>query len=168
VLGAAAIAAGSFGCEVCLDGASCGEGATSAVSSSATVGGSGSGGSGSGTGTAGGSSGTSGGTASASSGSSTGVCVPGGTTGSAGTGGRYPDGGQCTADTWCNFAMGFFGTYCASCHEWAQTYDSVSVYAAVAQSHLEPPRMMPPSYAPQPSDEDVQRILTWIACGLPQ
>jgi len=38
----------------------------------------------------------------------------------------------------------------------------------VAQSHLEPPRMMPPSYAPQPSDEDVQRILTWIACGLPQ
>ncbi len=75
-----------------------------------------------------------------------------------------PDGGSC-ADNWASFASGFFTTNCTACHGQFATYSSVVADAVNIQSRLQSGSMPPTGGV---SSQDRQRILAWIACGMPE
>ncbi len=99
--------------------------------------------------------GASGGSPAAGAGSGTG----------AGSGGApLGDGGSCS-DNWDSFAGAFFSTHCIACHGQFASYASVVADATNIQMRLQT-NSMPPTGGV--SSQDQQRILAWIACGMPQ
>ncbi len=106
-----------------------------------------------------------------SSGGSTGGVVTGssgGSTGgsSGGSSGGTTGGPACTADTWDNFANGFFANNCAGCHH-PFNFDQagVSANAKAITSKISKGAMPPAPATLDPTDET--RILTWLGCGMP-
>ena len=92
--------------------------------------------------------------------------------------------GATSADTWTNFAQGFFTTYCVPCHSAnpPRDYstmvdvmrDSAEIACGVSPTALSgcgsfpPPNQFPIGTGPHPSDADRQRIVAWIEAGLPE
>ena len=143
-----------------------------------------------------GSSGKTGSGGSAAGGSSAGGASSGGTGGSAGsatggsagssTGGSAgTDGGL--ADTYGNFAKGFFTKYCVACHsstssDQARDYSSMTditrdhsvIACGVATTKLAgcasfpPPRQFPIGTGAKPTDPERNRLVAWIQAGMPQ
>jgi hypothetical protein len=96
-----------------------------------------------------------------------------------------------TGDTWSNFAAGFFQTYCVTCHsptgsdatggkDFTQ-FASVGANApvircgvSVAQdpswmcASFPPPKQFPIGTGPHPTDNERNRLVSWITAGLPQ
>jgi hypothetical protein len=96
-------------------------------------------------------------------------------------------------DTWCNWANGFFATYCDSCHVPGQPGDQppknldFTVYAIVHSNSAEircgvangqdpawacgafpPPAQFPINPGIKPSDPERGRLVAWIDAGAPQ
>ncbi len=89
--------------------------------------------------------------------------------GSAGGGGVGTGGGgsTCTSpDTWTNYASNWFATYCSRCHS-----DAWSSYANVQSDSQSLQDVISSGAMPRGgglSEAERQRLLAWIACGLPQ
>ena len=97
-------------------------------------------------------------------------------------------GGEGGADTWSNYAQGFFATYCVECHHAGSaqdfsTYAAVQTYAPVIRCGVAPTQLSgctgsPPARQfpisdstgtnPRPSDAERLRLVAWIEAGLPQ
>jgi hypothetical protein len=112
----------------------------------------------------------------------------GGSAGSGATGGAGGGAGA-TADTWANFAQGFFATYCIECHgagDALRDYTTIadvevdqdSIRCGVSPTALSgcgtfpPPGQFPIDNAagdnPKPGDDERARLVAWIEAGLPQ
>ena len=123
----------------------------------------------------------------------TGATGGGGTAGSGGTGGSAGAAGAAgaagVADTWTNFAQGFFATYCIECHgagDALRDYSTIgdvirdkdSIRCGVASAaqtgcgSWPPPKQFPIDNAtqsnPKPADAERDRIVAWIEAGLPE
>jgi hypothetical protein len=87
-------------------------------------------------------------------------------------------------DTWDSFAMGFFATYCITCHSGGRSPEDFRTLAGVGPAAalircgvapmMEPgcgkspaPRQFPIGNGPHPSDSERARIVAWIDGGLP-
>ncbi|MBS2027604.1 MAG: hypothetical protein JST54_06860 [Deltaproteobacteria bacterium] len=89
-----------------------------------------------------------------------------GPTGSGNTGGvGLGDGGSnCGADTWNNYAQGFFATNCGGCHGFASSKSSVTSQASAIRSRIDSSSMPPGGGV---SSADINRIDSWMSCGAP-
>jgi hypothetical protein len=85
-----------------------------------------------------------------------------GSVGDPGPGGDH--GSMCGAETWNNFASGFFSSNCASCHGWATSQSGVKSRSSAIISRVSG-GSMPPRGGLSASDE--QRALDWLHCGAP-
>ncbi len=88
------------------------------------------------------------------------------------------------ADTWGNFAMGFFDTYCVECHSGGsrdyRTIDEVirdqdRIACGVSPTVLDrcgasspAPSQFPVGTGPKPTDAERERLVAWIDAGLPE
>lgn len=88
------------------------------------------------------------------------------------------------ADTWNNYAMGFFATYCVACHDGGtrdyRTIDEVirdqdGIACGVSPVALDrcgagdpSPSQFPVGTGPRPSDAERERLVAWIDAGLPE
>ena len=96
-----------------------------------------------------------------------------------------------SGDTWQNYAMGFFQTYCVSCHNDDNAGDadrdfhvlsivigekakiacgltkSESDWATRGCSGAPAARMFPIGNGPKPSDQERDRLIAWIDAGTP-
>jgi hypothetical protein len=101
-----------------------------------------------------------------------------------------PDAGLDAGDTWNNYAMGFFQSYCVSCHSPSggdpgdknfTQYASVVKYSAlircgVSTSHQTDwncpsnvaVRQFPIGGGPRPQDAERDRLVAWIDAGMPE
>lgn len=150
--------------------------------------------SGNGSNGSGGSAGSPGSGGSATGGSGAGGSATGGAAGSGGSGGSAgsaggsgaTDGG--TADTYANFADGFFTKYCVSCHgptttDQARDYSSMTditrdhaeIACGVATTALSgcsaypvSPGQFPIGTGPKPTNTERDRLVAWIQAGMPQ
>ncbi|MHB8418397.1 MAG: hypothetical protein ACYDCL_10000 [Myxococcales bacterium] len=75
-----------------------------------------------------------------------------------------PDGG-CGTDTWSNYADGFFQVNCDVCHSNYDSYAGVAADSARIESDLTSGAM---PLGGGLSQQDQQRIIAWINCGMPQ
>lgn len=87
-------------------------------------------------------------------------------------------------DTWGNWAMGFFATYCVGCHDGGtrdyRTIDEVirdqdGIACGVSPTALDrcgagspSPSQFPVGSGPFPSDAERERLVAWIDAGLPE
>jgi hypothetical protein len=102
-------------------------------------------------------------------------------------------GGQSAGgDTWANYAMGFFDTYCVSCHNADNAGDAERDYTMLAavQGEIEaigcgvtksqddweargcsgfpPATQFPVGNGAMPEDAERDRLLAWIDAGMPE
>ena len=88
-----------------------------------------------------------------------------------------------TSDTWENFAMEWFATYCTECHQGGRrdyrTIDEVIRDQDRIKCGVSPvmedgcrggpnPRQFPIGMGARPGDESRQRLIDWINAGLPE
>jgi hypothetical protein len=96
-----------------------------------------------------------------------------------------PDAGGDGGDTWASWAQGFFSTYCTSCHGASDPSRDFRTIADVVRDQaiircgvaatVQPgcgsspaPKKFPIGTGPKPTDAERERVVAWIAAGLPQ
>lgn len=130
-----------------------------------------------------GSGGSAGSAAGGSAAGGSGAGGAGGSAGSAAGGSSATDAG--TADTYANFAKGFFGKYCVPCHNSNDVQRDYSTMTDITRDHsviacgvattklagcasFPPPEQFPIGNGPKPTNTERDRLVAWIQAGMPQ